>query len=492
MIYLKENYKKILPYTGIFFVLLMGSGLVKIPVGSVLFYVIKFGIIAAVLGIGISAWRRAKLRNETPTDYLKLALFVPFTIDFHLHYAFIFLTIILFNKKLLLPWNSPLKPIYLLFIWGFISYVINQFIEFNPLSFPLFIWTFFLPFIFFSLSFIYRSENVIKAAANFFINAILIMSAIIILQILFLRDVHPDFWSGGTQNAHAAAALMTLGFILVLFDLLKGQINLSKIKSYFLLVAAPLLFYYMDAKVFLIFIFFYSILTLFLHFAKSKTTRILFISFSVIAVFVWLFIFKGRIPISTLTSDSETYTLISVIGNYSEMPKAKLFTEYFKLPFSESVMFFVGSGPGTFISRASLLKYHISNGGTHLSITGEREKLIIPYSSIFYPVRTNVQNKFANIYDAERHESFYNKKSTIFSVLFELGLIGFILLCWFFIKRLKEFNSKKKIVIFALVLLTLFISYFNYWLEQTSFTIALYSLLGMNIPDNINTNNIND
>jgi len=89
----------------------MGSGLVKIPVGSILFYVVKFGIILGVLGIGVWTWYKAKANNLPPTDYLKLALFVPFTIDFHLHYAFIFLTIILFNKKLLLPWNSPLKPI---------------------------------------------------------------------------------------------------------------------------------------------------------------------------------------------------------------------------------------------------------------------------------------------------------------------------------------------------------------------------------------------
>jgi hypothetical protein len=129
MTYLKENYKSILAYTGIFFVLLMGSGLVKIPVGSVWFYVIKFGIIAAVLGIGVRAWWKAKKNNQPPTSYLQLSLFVPFTIDFHLHFAFIFLTIILFNKKLLLPWNSPLKPIHLSNNWGFVPQTVNEFLN---------------------------------------------------------------------------------------------------------------------------------------------------------------------------------------------------------------------------------------------------------------------------------------------------------------------------------------------------------------------------
>lgn len=480
MTYLKENYKSILAYAGIFFVLFMGSGLVKIPVGTVWFYVIKFGIIAVVMGIGVSAWWKAKKNNLPPTTYLKLALFVPFTIDFHLHYAFIFLTIILFNKKLLLPWNSPLKPIYLLFIWGFISYVLNQFVEFNPLSFPLFVGTFFLPFIFFSFSYQYGNNEFLKEVTEFFVNVLLVMTVLIILQIMLLRDVHPDYWSGGTQNAHAAAALMTLGFILVFNDLLKKDKTANKIKKLVLLFSAPILFYFIDAKVFLIFIFFYTILILFFHFAKSKTTRIIFFSSGIVAVFVWLFIFNGRIPISTLTSSEENYTLSSVLGNYSEMPKAKLFTSYIKLPFSDPLLFFIGSGPGTFISRASLLKYHISNEGTHLSITGKREKLIIPSGSIFLPVRTNLQNKFANIYDAKRFESFYNKKSTLFATMYEAGIIGFALLGWFFYRIWTCVEKKNKIIILSFIILIMFISYFNYWLEQTSFTIAVYLLFGLN------------
>ncbi len=352
----------------------MGSGLVKIPVGSVLFYVIKFSILFGVLGLGIYFYYK-----QLTTHYLQLALFVPFTIDFHLHYAFIFLTIILFNKKLLLPWNSPLKPIYLLFIWGFISYVINQFIEFNPLSFPLFVATFFLPFILFSLFYINIKDGNWLEAMNFYLKIITTMLVIIFAQTILLWNLHPDFRDGGTNHAHMAGIYLSIGILLICYKYF--QIKKISVYETTLIFAALIAMFFMDVKYILFFLAISLVPFVYLLIKENYKIRIAFaVGIPAILLF-WILFLDGRIYHSVLSLEDQNYKVIDLAKNYPNSVKGKLITDYGKMIKEHPINAVFGTGPGTFLSYAAYLN-------SNVYVTNWREDYQGYFYSIMNAIRT--------------------------------------------------------------------------------------------------------
>lgn len=487
MVYLKENYKKILPYAGIFFVLFMGSGLVKIPVGSVWFYVIKFGIIAAVLGIGVSAWWKSKKNNEPPTDYLKLALFVPFTIDFHLHYAFIVLTIILFNKKLLLPWNSPLKPIYLLFIWGFISYVINQFVEFNPLSFPLFTVTFFLPFIFFSLFFQFaNSANNVKIH-DFFNTIVLMVMALVGIQIISFGDAHPDIRNGGTLGSHYAALFISFALLLILFkydSIDSFRANFKYRESAILLISLPIMFL-LDAKYVLMFLFVVVPITFFIYRLQKLRTKIIAgISF-VVLLSVWILLSNGVMPISTLVVNDANYNIINLSKQFLDSPKARIIESGLKLPQTEPLAFFFGSGPGTFLSRASNARVPVEQGKSAVTYGHSISKSHSKLPSFISEFESSIRKKYGKEYyiDVPWQGSFFDWRSSFINVYFEFGVIGIVLFIFYFIYQNLYSKKNRDILatVFSLTIFMLLLSFFELWYEQAAFQVCAYGITGLTL-----------
>jgi hypothetical protein len=477
MTYLKENYKSILAYTGIFFVLLMGSGLVKIPVGSAWFYVIKFGIIAFVLGLGIYFFHRQLI-----TDYLKLSLFVPFTIDFHLHYAFIFLTIILFNKKLLLPWNSPLKPIYLLFIWGFISYIINQFIEYNPFSFPLFVITFFLPFILFSLFYTQVNENKWIDLINYYLNIIAIMLMIIGAQIIVLWNEHPDLRDGGTNHAHTAGVYLCIGILLIFYKYFRTR-NFSK-SDFTIIVLSICAMFFMDVKYILFFLCISLTPIVYLLMKENKKIRYgLIIGIPTILIF-WVFILDGRIYHSVLSLKDQNYKVTDLAKNYPNSEKGRLFTNYIKMITERPIYAMIGTGPGTFLSRASyfnspeyVVRWKKDYKGWFF---GPMNALRFSNNKIDSWCRINYGESGKYFAIEPVNTTFYDWRSSLINILFEVGIVGLVLLVLFITGR-RDFKvvARDYTIVLPFIIFFLLMMILDLWYEYPHYRFLQDSFLGI-------------
>lgn len=481
------NFKKLLPYLGIFFVLFMGSGLVKIPVGSALFYVIKFGIIIGVLGIGVWTWYKAKTNHQPPTAYLQLALFVPFTNNFQLFYAFIFLTIILFNKKLLLPWNSPLKPIYLLFIWGFISYVINQFIEFNPLSFPYFVVTFFLPMIFISLFYQFTTKENWNSIISFYINMLIPMIIIIYVQTFVWWQLHPDFRNGGVNETHTAAVYLSIGILLSIYRVI--IFKKAELKIILFCAITIIAMYFIDAK----YIFFFmlgSILPAMIYFFRKHKAFNYGITILISIIVIWLTLFEGRLFHSVLAFKGQNYKVSDLIQNYPNSDKFKLLINYYLMFKEHPINGIIGTGPGTFLSQASLL-----NSVEHLELSNNKIKSkktieINLLKSIGLRITSWCRLEYGSgaYYFMNKHagSTFTDWKSSIINILFELGIIGLVLILFLLFRAYGTtflLNDYMKLlpffIFFALMLL------FDLWAEYPRYRIIQDAIFGFIIVKKI-------
>lgn len=478
-IFMKESKFSVATYIGIFLILFTGP-LLKITNNfTAVFYIIKYGIIIAILFLAIYFFLNKQILN-----YLKLTLFIPFTIDYQLHIAFIFLTILLFNKKLFIQFNSPLKPIYFLFGFGFLSYIINLFIELNLLSFPFFIFTFFVPFLFFGLFYNQSADNK-SELLKFFNNLVLITSGIIVLQAMLYPDIHPDNWNGGTPNAHIAAAYISIALII---NVIKLESLIERpFRTYFREIiisisGLPLLFL-IDAKYFFILI----LLIMLVYFIVTPliSRKLKAISFGILLVILFIFTTtSGPLPISVLTMYSNEYNLEKVNAAFINSPRHQLIKAAVKLPSEEPLTFLIGSGPGTFISRAAFLQFNVGLGDS-VKLNYGREKL--PFYSGIALKNTWMRNKYAPaaFYDNHDPGSYYNRRTGLLSIYFELGIIGFMLFILFHagifksaLNNIREQNHYNNVLI-PLIIFFFLINYFAYWCEYQNYGIIQYGILGI-------------
>lgn len=476
-----DNLKKILPYLGVFVVLFLGSGLVKIPSDTVWFYGIRYGIIAIVLGLAVYFYSK-----KDTMSYLLLAIFVPFINDYALHVIFVVLTVILFNKKLLLPFKSPLKPVYILFLIGAVSYIVNQFREFNPLSYPVFIVLFFLPFAFFSLVYKYTNEESKELLLQFYLKLVVIMSAVIILQTIFFWNQHPDARTGGTTHVHYAAVLLVFAFIFVLnkfrFEL-AGFVKLNIYEKYILIGTLPLLFL-MDAKLLFIIAHLILIITLFIYIKKKIYKAALAV---IVAALILLMTLSPvfNLPISILSFSYNDNGIYNSVKNFKNSQKFEILKKAVTLPVDEPLTFIIGTGPGTFLSRTSLLKKYFVEGHTY-NLYGEKDTVNTSFlASLFPPANTRLEKKynFASIKGMSTMSSVFDWKSSILSFYFEFGIISILAILYFlyrmFLFMLKSNNKQNyNIPLIALMLLFILgISFINYWFEYSNATIIFNFIL---------------
>lgn len=479
--------RKSFPYLAAFFVMLLGSGLVKIPTDSLWFYVIRYGIILGVLGIGVWTWYKARANKIPPTEYLLLSIFVPFTNDYMLHIIFVIFTVVLFWKEVLLPFKSPLKPIYILFFMGLASYIINQFIEFNPLSFPIFFILFFLPFAFFSLFYKYTNVNNRAELIEFYLKLVLIMSLVIIIQTIVFWNEHPDARNGGTTHVHFAGVLLTLAFIICLSKLTDTHHsfkNLSIYEKLILIITLPLLFL-MDAKLSLGIVVFIIVIALFLMLRK-KVYRISAAAV-VLSIVVILFLMpQMNLPISILSFKNEDISIINIVNRFKGSEKMQIIKHAAALPFDEPLTFIIGSGPGTFLSRTSLLKKYMADGHTYSLYSAKDSVGSSTLNKLFAPADTRLEKRynFAEIKGNNNLGVFYDWKSSMLSFYFEFGVISILTVIYFLYKLFKKVLNKENrvnynyILLGFLMLFIIAISFFNYWQEYTNYVIIQNSLLG--------------
>lgn len=473
---------RILPYLGIFLVLISGSYIMNLSADSFFFNGLKYAVAAGLIALGINFYFKKDIGN-----FLKLTLFIAFTMDYKLHIIFIFAVLLLFNKKLLAPFNSALKPIYVLFGFGFFSYLVNQFVEVNILSFPLFTFTFFLPFIFFGLYYNYGNEFK-DELISFFYNVVLIMTVVIILQVILHPKLHPDYWNGGTPNAHIAAAYLSIAFLMCTAKIMRlkkisFKENLRELTIS--IITLPILFL-TDAKYFFLLTLF--ILIGFFIISPSISRRAKAFSVGVIAIMSVIFFSTPEkpIPISILTIHPNSYNFEKVNTEFQSSPKYKLLSAAVHLPVEEPLAFLIGSGPGSFISRAALLQFNLSNQENRKIYNYGRENVF--FTSSIALGDTWMRSKYAKDAFPDNFDpgSLFNRRSGLISLFFELGIIGLSLFAWFHLGIIKSLlnkktpaNNKYKVEIILLVILFFTINYFSYWCEYPNYLIVQYGVLGI-------------
>lgn len=468
--------------------MLMGSGLVKLPTDSLWFYVVRYGIILGVLGIGVWTWYKARANKIPPTAYLLLSLFVPFTNDYMLHIIFLVFTVVLFRKEVLLPFKSPLKPIYILFFLGLTSYTINQFIEFNPLSFPIFFILFFLPCAFFSLFCKYTNANNRAGLIEFYLKLVLIMSLIIIIQTIVFWNEHPDARNGGTTHVHFAGVLLSLAFILCLSKLLYNNNPFKKLTIYeklILIITLPLLFL-MDAKLSLGIVGLIIVIAFFLMLRK-KVYRITAAAVVLSIAAAFLLMPQMNLPISILSFKNADISLTNIVNTFKGSEKMQIIKDAASLPFDEPLTFIIGSGPGTFLSRTTLLKKYMADGHSY-NLYGAKDSVgSNTLHKLFAPADTRLEKKynFADLKGMSKISSVYDWKSSVLSFYFEFGIISVLTVIYFLYKLFKKILNKENranynyILFGFLMLFILAISFFNYWQEYTNYLIIQSALLGL-------------
>jgi hypothetical protein len=482
----------LLAYAAVLFVLLMGSGLVRIPSGSSWFPVIKYGIAATVLALGLRGAITAKKCDRPPVLYLMLALFVPFTIDFHLHHAFILLTLVLFAGKSFLPFNSALKPVYVLFIWGAISFLVNQFVEFNPLSFPLFTATFFLPFVFLGLFQRYAAGRIGAKLLDFYHALLLIMVLVIGLQVVFLWHLHPDMRTGGTRMTTHAAMLLGIAFLGLLFKKRAGPGFFSgyggKEKA-LLILTLPVLFI-IDAKYVLVFLLFSAFVSAVFFGLNSRRVRAAVLLFTAALAALWFVFTDGLLPLSELAVRTKRYNLVGVSRQFSTSAKARLIRSAAALPANDPLVFFIGSGPGTFLSRAASSRTPARRGRAYGSYGWQRKFAESYLPGFILPYESWIRKKYwqDGLVDPQLG-SLYNWNSSLFNMVFETGIVGVLLFAWFFLKLARravlarggETGVFSRLAVIALALFLFLMSLNELWYEQPTFQIAAFALIGLTL-----------
>lgn len=246
----------------------------------------------------------------------------------------------------------------------------------------------------------------------------------------------------------------------------------------------------MDAKLFIVLTIFLTIVLTFTKIVKRKMYRIITALGLLLLVTYWFSFTERQLPFSLLVVELKGYTLDNITKGYFERPKGKLLKEIVNIPFNDPLRFIIGSGPGTFNSRAALLKYKISNNKDHVGLGGNREELLIKNYKLLQPTETITQKKYYGILNdrANNLGSLYERKSTRYlAIIYEFGLIGFGLFIYFFYKLFKTsftLTGYDKMILFSFILCTIVICYFSFWMELLNFSTINYAFIGMFIAHN--------
>lgn len=479
MTYLKENYKSLLAYTGIFFVLLLNSGLVSIQNSSTASYIIKFTTIIVIVILGVLIYRA----NDN-LNYLKLILFITFTNDFHIYLVFLLLTIFLYNKKLILPWGSDIKPIYILAIWSFISFLINQFVEINLFTLPIYFIYFFSGYVYFIIFYKHCKRNDFNEVISFFYNIVLLMAIVISLQIYFLNNLHPDFWHGGTGDAHDAGLIFSISFLLVATNFSwKTNDKSYTVQEILILILAYPIFFFTDSKTFFVLTLITTFIIILIR--LENKFKFIFIGVCISLFLLWLNFSDRKLPISIISFKENVYHLEDYSNTFLVNKKADLVKLAIKSFKSDPLVAFIGGGPATFLSYSSVFKKNIYISSKESSKKGLIQEFRKRLYHLYEPADSWLKIKYVGKeYETQPMSSMYDWRSSIINIFFELGLVGIIILMYlifyFFTLALTTYKKLKteSLVIFILIGFILFLFYISNWAESTKFGIIVYSYLG--------------
>ncbi len=431
-------------------------------------------------GFGVYFYSKNDISN-----YLKLGILVLFLGHNANQYFYILLTILLFNTKILLPYKSPVKYLYLMLFSGSVSYLFNQLMETNFYSFPFFLASFFLPVAFYSIARKYGSETLKKEIIEFYVIIVFLLAFSSIYHFLAF-GVTVDGLTGGTTSSHILGFHLAVTFILFIGRLLILK-TVKDFRFYELVLGALLLpiMYFADAKYLLGNMIIASFIIYVLYHTNKVMSPIL-ITVSVLALIFTADIIKTANITMSVKSDVD----VASIGiRFTESAKYQLFEKTLKLPINEPIVFLIGSGPGTFLSRAAnsrafdtMNKTSSTGGGNSVEVESKLPSFITAQTSW-------VTMEYAVMYFNQIwYGTLFDYRSSLISLFWEFGIVGFSFFALFFYKIIKNLNKAKEkfkflkpdaFFIQAFILFFFLNATLAYYFEYPEMQILFWMLIGL-------------
>jgi len=422
--------------------------------------------------------------------YICFVLLMSFYNDIYIHLILIIVSLILFNKKLLPELKAPYIYIYLLFALSIVSYIINQFIELDLLSFPIFLITFLLPTVFYGIGYNLVEKIDLKKIIVFFNTIVLATYAVIYLQILIYGINDPDILTGGTAHPHFAAVFISISFLISIFAYKTPDLQDNIWKRWIIILLYLPEMYFIDAKYILLWV----IITIFLVsvflILNKKLYRTVLIVFGAISL-ILLLKTNFNLPMSHVAVKYKDFGIIDLERRFKTTQKFEMLKNLASLPKNDLNVFLIGAGPGTFLSQAGNFRMPKKENEFFVTLGGQNIKV----SKYFNSKISWVKTKYGQFYLQQPLSSsaFSDWRSSYINLVFELGIIGlgFYLLFYLanikiaFDAKLKEDKKQISILLAALGILFLLLPLMELWAEYHNYLIVSMCFIGL-LAGNIN------
>lgn len=465
------------------FILLLGGALTKLYNNPI----VKVFIPLLIFVTCIYQYRKKNISN-----YLKFCVFITFIGGDNNQYILILVTIFLFFNKRLLQINKMTKYLYLFLGMGFLSYILNQFIEVNILSFFFFFMSFFLPIIFYFIGYQVINKKVFESVIDFYIKCVFILVLIALFH-YYVLGARVDQLTGGTNNAHVLGFHSAVAFLYLLSKLFFIKSRKLFLYELLLIFLIPIIIYLADAKYILVNLIVAFLLGSFMTIAKSIFKPIALVIFAASLLISFNYIKTQNLRLSAHANMDMT----NVINLMMEGAKYQLLEKTFYLPKNEPLVFLIGSGPGTFLSRAAnsraydLMNKKIDLGGAVFVETESNLPSFIP------PKTSWITKKYASQYfNIIWGGTLFNIQSSLMSLFWEFGIIGFAIFIFFlyknnvFISFYSNANLKfkyKSVFIKNFILFYIFDAFMTYYFEYPKCQILFWLFLGLIINKTVVT-----
>ena len=479
MTYLKENYKQTILFLGIFVLLLLSSPMFRNNETTTLFLIFGYGLRTLAFVLPIYFYYKKQFN-----EYICFVLLMSFYNDIYIHLILIIVSIILFNKKLLPELKTPYIFIYLLFALSVVSYIINQFIELDLLSYPIFMVTFLLPTVFYGVGYNLADNIDLKKIIVFFNSIVMALYAVIYLQIFIYGINDPDILTGGTAHPHFAAVFISISFLISVFAHKTPDLQDDKWKRLIIILLYLPTMYFIDAKYILLWVI-VSIFFVSVYFILTK--NIYRIGLTVIVAFSLVLLSRTNfnLPISHVAVKYKDFGISDLERRFKTTQKYEMLKNLVSLPKNDLNVFLIGAGPGTFLSQAGNFRMPKKENESFATLGGQNIKV----SKFFNSKISWVKTKYGQFFLEHQQSSsaFSDWRSSYINLVFELGIIGLGLYLLFyimnikiaFISRLKENKKQLSILLAALGIFFLLMPLMELWAEYHNYLIVSMTYLGL-------------
>jgi len=457
---------------------------------SIIFLYGFIGITPITKSIGLALQLSLMLlflaKGKKKEDLFKLGIFSALLPAYSYQYLIIFFVTVIYNKRLLIKSVKEIRIIVVLLIYGIFSYLLNQIIEINLLSFPLFFLSFFLPMVFFLVGFKIENKDQVADILNYLKIITLVVSITAIVQFLYY-GLAVDNITGGTRSAHFVGFLTSLMVQYIIISMIyEKKYRFIDFAYLFIFIIANFL---SDSKYILAFTFITLLILVFL-FYKNVIIKSSIIFFFVVYILINNFnILPSRIELSYNTTEFNALDTHEVISDIKAGAAGQLWTKTFDLFRIEPTVFLIGSGPGTCLSRAANSRAFDTMNKKEMAF-GANNEVVEVESKLppFIKAKTSWVTKkhIAYLFSSRWYGSLYDYRSSIISFIWEFGIFGFAILVWFISQAFKNsrrsWNKHRNILsiwYFSIILFLLLCSLVEYYLEYTYIQILVYLLLGM-------------